>query len=150
MAENLGRRLAGYRAVLGWTQQELADRIAISRVAVSHVEAGMSVPSERTIVLLAGVFKIDPLELVAGTDYPAAKADRLPRTTSRYTEVELQLALLDRDVTWVERAAVTDPTARRRLVDEWLPVLAALSEAAEGREIVAIGAARRRLLAFVS
>jgi transcriptional regulator with XRE-family HTH domain len=150
MAENLGRRLAGYRAVLGWTQQELADRIAISRVAVSHVEAGMSVPSERTIVLLAGVFKIEPLELVAGTDYPAAKADRLPRTTSRYTEVELQLALLDRDVAWVERAAVTDSTARRRLVDEWLPVLAALSDRADGREIVAIAAARRRLLAFVS
>ena len=48
MAENLGRRIARLRGSLGWTQQDLAARLAISRVAVSHLEAGLSVPSERT------------------------------------------------------------------------------------------------------
>jgi transcriptional regulator with XRE-family HTH domain len=96
--ESLGRRIADLRAKLGWTQQELAERIGISRVALSHVEAGMSDPGERTVTLLAGVFKVDPHELVADTTYPAAKADRLPLVTARYTEVELQLALLERDM----------------------------------------------------
>ena len=42
--ESLGRRIAAHRAKLGLTQQELADRLAISRVAVSHLEAGLSDP----------------------------------------------------------------------------------------------------------
>jgi transcriptional regulator with XRE-family HTH domain len=37
--ENLGRRIADLRAKLGWTQQELAERVGISRVAVSHLES---------------------------------------------------------------------------------------------------------------
>ena len=149
MPEKLGRRLAGHRASLGWTQQELADRIAISRVALSHLEAGMSVPSERTVVLLAGVFKVDPAELVAGTDYPVAKAERLPATTSRYTEVELQLALLERDLDWVGRKG-GDAGGYRRLAEDWLPVLAVLAGIADAREALEIAAARSRLLAFVS
>ena len=76
--ENLGRRIAELRGKLGLTQQELADRLAVSRTAVSHLEAGMTVPGERTVVLLAGLFKIEPRELVAGTNYPLAKAERLP------------------------------------------------------------------------
>src|SRR5215211_5487572 len=92
--ESLGRRLAALRGKLGFTQQELADRIGISRVSVSHLEAGMSPPSERTVTLLAGVFKLEPLQLVAGTDYPLAKAERLPAVVARHTEVDLQLALL--------------------------------------------------------
>lgn len=77
-----------------WTQQDVADRLAISRVAVSHLESGVTVPSERTVTLLAGLFKLEPHELVADTDYPVAKAERLPVVAARYTEVELQLRLL--------------------------------------------------------
>src|SRR5947209_17228788 len=98
MSESLGRRMADYRAKLGWTQQELADRIGISRVALSHVEAGMSDPGGRTVTLLAGVFKVEPHELVADTTCPRAKADRLPLVAAGYTEVALQLALLEHDL----------------------------------------------------
>src|SRR3954452_12050816 len=105
--ESLGRRIAGHRAKLGLTQQELADRLAISRVAVSHLESGMSDPGERTVTLLAGLFKVEPYELVAGTNYPAAKTDRLPVVATRYTEVELQLELLDRDLAWLDRLDVS-------------------------------------------
>ncbi len=94
---SLGTRLAQMRNDLGWTQQELADRLGVSRVAVSHLEAGMSTPGERTIALLAGLFKVEPHDLVAGTNYPSAKAERLPVVVCRYTEVELQLRLLQRD-----------------------------------------------------
>src|SRR3712207_766834 len=101
--ETLGQRIARLRCVRAWTQQELADRLAISRVAVSHLEMGISVPSERTIVLLAGVFRLEPLALVDGTAYPEAKAERLPVVAARYTEVELQVALLRRDLAWLDR-----------------------------------------------
>ena len=116
IGEGLGRRIAAHRAKLGLTQQELADRLAVSRTAVSHLEAGMTVPGERTIVLLAGLFKVEPRELVADTNYPIAKAERLPAVAARYTEIELLLALLDNDFAWLER---TDGADERRVLDEW-------------------------------
>ena len=116
IGENLGRRIAAHRAKLGLTQQELAERLAVSRTAVSHLEAGMTVPGERTIVLLAGLFKVEPRDLVADTSYPIAKAERLPAVAARYTEVELLLALLDNDLEWLER---TEGFDERRVLDEW-------------------------------
>jgi transcriptional regulator with XRE-family HTH domain len=105
--ESLGRQIAKHRAELGWTQQDLAERVAVSRVALSHIETGLTVPGERTVALLAGVFGMEPHELVHGTDYPVGKADRLPTVVTRYTEVELQVVLLDRDL------EVADPARLR-------------------------------------
>jgi transcriptional regulator with XRE-family HTH domain len=109
--EPLGHRIAKHRTELGWTQADLAERVGISRVALSHIESGISNPGERTVALLSGVFKLEPHELVAGTDYPPAKAQRLPVVAARYTEVEHQLALLDACL-----AVVDDPALRARLV----------------------------------
>lgn len=101
--EQLGKRIARLRTQQGWTQQALAERLAISRVAVSHLEMDISVPSERTVTLLAGLFKLEPPELVEGTLYPQAKAERLPLVTCRYTEVEMELALLQADLRWLKQ-----------------------------------------------
>ncbi|HEV3225347.1 MAG TPA: helix-turn-helix transcriptional regulator [Acidimicrobiales bacterium] len=125
VGESLGRRIAAFRAKLGYTQQELADRLAVSRTAVSHLEAGMTVPGERTVVLLAGLFKIEPGDLVAGTSYPIAKAERLPATAARYTELELLSVLLDNDVAWLER---TDGADEARVLDEWDARLRAIDD----------------------
>ena len=103
MIETLGARLGRLRATQGWTQQELADRVAVSRVAISHFEMDLAVPSERTVALLASIFKQDPAALVAGTYYPAGKAERLPAVVARYTEVEKELCLLERDLDWLDR-----------------------------------------------
>src|SRR5262245_17249986 len=110
MHESLGDRIAKYRTELGWTQAELAERVGISRVALSHLESGISTPGERTVALLAGVFKVEPHDLVAGTDYPPAKAERLPVVAARYTEVEHRLALLDAQL------AVCSDSERERIV----------------------------------
>lgn len=143
MEEHLGRRIAAHRAKRGWTQQELADRLAVSRVAVSHMEAGMTSPGERTIALLAGAFKVEPHELVAGTSYPAAKAERLPLVAARYTEVELQLELLAADLAWLER---TRGEFDRRVLAEWDARLFALTAEAHDRgEQRLVQAARSRV-----
>ena len=134
---NLGQRIAALRAGRGWTQQELAERLAVSRVAVSHLEAGMSTPGERTIALLAGLFKLEPHELVEGTSYPPAKAERLPVVVCRYTEVELQLRLLTLDE---ERGL---DGARRA---DWAERLRVLAKVTHDRgELALLDDARRRL-----
>jgi transcriptional regulator with XRE-family HTH domain len=136
MIEPLHRRIARLRAEGGWTQQEIADRLAISRVAVSHVEAGLSVPSERTITLLAGLFKLEPDQLVAGTSYPEAKAERLPVVACRYTEIELQLALLGRDRDWLSRVCDSpDYTLLARATrDRWLLIIESLGRSVGDRQ----------------
>lgn len=117
--ESLGRRIAGLRNDIGLTQQELAGRLALSRNAVSHMETGLSHPSERTVVLLAGLFRREPHELVADTDYPEAKADRLPLVAPRYTEVEARLRHLDVEVELIQRLeGQAADEATTRLVDE--------------------------------
>ncbi len=133
--------MARLRAALGWTQQDLADRLAVSRVAVSHLEAGMTTPGERTVTLLAGLFKLEPHELVADTSYPPAKAERLPVVACRYTEVELQLRLFERDLEtgvglgeWAHRfvaleALAHDRRERDALADARVRLRAALDQA---------------------
>lgn len=125
LAPELGRRIADLRAKRGWTQNDLAARLGVSRTSVSHAEAGMSIPGERTVALLAGLFAMEPHELVAGTDYPSAKAERLPLVVTRYTEVEHQLVLLERDLAWLERTGASSAEARLVLA-EWDVRLAAL------------------------
>ena len=130
VTSSLGHRIASLRAELGWTQQELAERVGISRVALSHLEVGLSVPGERTVVLLAGIFKLEPHELVGGTGYPDAKAERLPVVVTRYTEVELQLQLLELDTErgldrerradWIERLRILAKSAYDRRESEAL------------------------------
>ena len=142
LAPELGRRVADLRAKRSWTQNDLAARLGVSRTAVSHIEAGMSIPGERTVSLLAGLFGLEPHELVAGTDYPSAKAERLPVVVARYTEVEHQLALLERDLAWVERPdgpgidavrAEWDVRLAALLADAHDPVERSLVEAAQAR-----------------
>jgi transcriptional regulator with XRE-family HTH domain len=138
--DSLGRRIAKQRAELGWTQQELADRIAVSRVALSHLESDLSTAGERTVALLAGVFGLEPHELVEGTSYPLAKADRLPLVVARYTEVELQCRLLDRDLEQADR------TGDRTRLDGWAGLLTELHrEVHDARQRLLVEQALARL-----
>lgn len=121
MAESIGKRIAFLRQKKGWTQQSLADRLAMSRVAISHIEMDLTIPSERSVILLAGVFKLSPHELVSGTSYPHAKAERLPNQAAAYTDLELALALLKNDLDWLDR--LDDQNRRRthslRIIQKW-------------------------------
>jgi transcriptional regulator with XRE-family HTH domain len=138
--DSLGRRIAKLRADLGWTQQELADRIAVSRVALSHLERDLSTAGERTVALLSGVFGLEPHDLVDGTSYPTAKADRLPLVVARHTEVALQCRLLDRDLELAER------TGDRRLLDGWARRLRDLRhQVHDGRQRLLVEQAQARL-----
>jgi len=129
MPKTIGKRIAELRQQQGWTQQDLASRLAISRVAVSHIEMDLTIPSERTITLLAGIFKLTPHELVKRTTYPQAKTERLPPFVCCYTELELDLAKLEQDLAWLQRLAKAQiPPAeyhrlKKEIWDHWHPVL---------------------------
>jgi transcriptional regulator with XRE-family HTH domain len=146
MEETIGKRIARLRQAYGYTQEQLAERVAVSRVAVSHIEMDISLPGERTVTLMAGVFKCLPTELVANTTYPLAKAERLPAFACCYTEVEYQLGLLENDLAWLER--VKDLGCYGRFAAEirhdWLPKLGKWVE--NGMEKERVTAVREKLL----
>ena len=127
MLPTIGKRIAQLRQENGWTQQSLANRLAISRVAVSHIEMDISIPGERTITLLAGLFKTTPHALVEGTTYPDAKTDRLPLVACAYTALELDLALLENDLTWLRELRNTPDNERLRekIFHQWISRLMA-------------------------
>jgi transcriptional regulator with XRE-family HTH domain len=103
MLESIGKRIAYLRQKNGWTQQSLANRLAMSRVAISHIEMDLTIPSERSITLMAGLFKLSPLELVEGTSYPKAKAERLPEVANIATNLELLYQIQKNDAEWLAR-----------------------------------------------
>ena len=145
---SLGQRIAGLRVERGWTQQQLADRLGISRGAVSHLETDLNTPGERTVALLAGLFRMEPHEMVGGTSYPVAKADRLPLVVNRWTEVEHRLALLDRDLWWLDGEG--GRAVSRSMVDEvlagWEVALSKLAaDVTDPAEVEALSEARRRV-----
>jgi hypothetical protein len=92
------------------------------------------------VALLSGVFGLEPHELVGGTSYPMAKADRLPLVVARHTEVELQCRLLDRDLAEVAR------TGDRSRLDGWTSRLVMLrAEAHDARQRLLVDQALARL-----
>ena len=127
MHQTIGKRIAQLRNQAGWTQQYLAERLAISRVAVSHIEMDLTIPGERTITLLAGLFKIKPHDLVASTTYPQAKIDRLPLVACCYTHLERDLDLLTNDMDWLDRLHLHPQfeAFREQVRSRWIDTLAA-------------------------
>lgn len=150
-AESIGKRIARLRAEKGWTQQALAARLAISRVAVSHIEMDLTLPSERTITLLAGILKCPPAELVANTTYPLAKAERLPEVTCCYTALEADLRLLENDLAWLKRLDSTPAweTLCAQVCENWRSRLAEWAcERVDEREKELIADALQQLSRF--
>ncbi|CAN5687056.1 hypothetical protein BH10ACT1_BH10ACT1_01890 [soil metagenome] len=146
---SLGQRISVLRADRGWTQQQLADRLGISRVAVSHLETDLNTPSERTVAILAGLFRMEPHDLVAGTSYPMAKSDRLPLVVTRWTEVEHQLALLERDLWWLDGGSggsIAPGTVTEQVLATWEADLAKLADRVADPADAALLADARRLV----
>ncbi|MEO8693445.1 MAG: helix-turn-helix domain-containing protein [Acidimicrobiales bacterium] len=140
--DRLGYRVAELRRKHGLTQQQMAERLAISRVAVSHLESCLTPPSERTVTLIAGLFKLEPWELVRDTDYPAARAERLPSVVTRYTQAELLATVVD---ALIESIADADRRRTRVVLEPWRArIMAEIETAAdEGERSLLIEAQRR-------
>lgn len=148
MVEIIGKRIAYLRQKHGWTQQSLAHRLAMSRVAISHIEMDLTIPSERTITLMAGVFKLSPSLLVAGTSYPTAKAERLPGLTATYTDLELMHALLCNDLEWLGRldASPQNGEVSKQVLGKWFSIIDSLDSATHDEHEAEIANGIRQLL----
>ena len=146
--ERLGHRVGELRRKHGMTQQQMADRLAVSRVAVSHLESSLTQPSERTVILIAGLFKVEPWQLVRDTEYSQARAERLPGVVARYTQAEHLTAVVD---SLIESLDDPEPRAIRRVLEPWRArVQAELESCRDERERALLIDARRRIDGLLS
>ena len=59
-----GEKLQALRKARGWSQEELASQIHVSRQALSKWESGASDPSTANLIALAKLFGSTPEELL--------------------------------------------------------------------------------------
>lgn len=55
---SIGGNIKAFREERGWTQEQLAARMGVDRVSVTHWESGVSVPRMGNIEKLAALFPI--------------------------------------------------------------------------------------------
>jgi transcriptional regulator with XRE-family HTH domain len=65
---NIGSRISSLRDERGWTQEELASSIGISRAALSHYEKNRREPDTETLSKLADLFEVSLDYLVGRTE----------------------------------------------------------------------------------
>jgi len=69
MHEHITNRVKELRAARGWTQQDLAEAVGVSRQSINSIERGRYVPSLALALLFARVFKT-PLEEIFKLEKP--------------------------------------------------------------------------------
>jgi len=60
----LQKKIRKYRKEARLTQEELADKVGISRTYMGYIEQGRSVPSLEVLEKIARVLKVKPSELI--------------------------------------------------------------------------------------
>ena len=73
----IGQQIQKYRAVLGYSQDELAEKIYVTRQTVSNWENLHTYPDLRSLLLLSETFGISLDQLVKG-DLEEMKQEQLP------------------------------------------------------------------------
>jgi len=105
-----GKLVRGHRRRLGLTQDQLAERVGLSRTSITNIEQG------RQKVLLHQVFTLaDSLEVAPAALLPAA-----PHESSAQIEQKLPENLTAREKDWVRRV-MTSGTSEGGMVDAASP-----------------------------
>ena len=62
----LSEKIMSLRKQNGWSQENLADQLDVSRQSVSKWESGKSEPSTSNLIALSKLYGVSPEELIKG------------------------------------------------------------------------------------
>jgi len=101
---NLAEKIGELRRAYGWTQEELAERMGVSRQSVSKWESGQSVPELEKVVQLSELFgvSLDALLKEGIAEQNASENNGLYRVTLREAQ---EFLAVRRRVSWLVAAA---------------------------------------------
>ncbi|MDB5184197.1 MAG: hypothetical protein JWN38_5 [Candidatus Saccharibacteria bacterium] len=70
LLENIGKQIAHTRRAHGLTQQQLAEKIDLSVVAIAYIETGKRWPRLKTLDRIARTLKVPMSDFFDGVDSP--------------------------------------------------------------------------------
>ncbi len=85
LAKRLGKRIAERRKHIGWTQEQLAERMRVDAETISRFERGVNLPSLPTLERMATVLKIGFGDLLSRTE--PAQLDEATRLATMIGEL---------------------------------------------------------------
>ena len=88
--DNIGKFILELRTSKGWTQEDLANMIPITRQAVSRWEQGKSIPDSSTLVILSEIFDVSINELLSGR--------RIPKKEIVKESEKIALEIIDKNI----------------------------------------------------
>ena len=80
-SDKIGKFIYELRMKQGYSQYQLADKIPISRQAVSKWERGETIPDSSTLIRLSDIFNITINELLKGERIKKPSIEELQKTT---------------------------------------------------------------------
>ncbi|CAH0119370.1 MULTISPECIES: helix-turn-helix domain-containing protein [unclassified Paenibacillus] len=107
-----GNRIAELREKKGWTQEELAASIGITRAALSHYEKNRRKPDFETLMQLADLFEVSIDYLIGRTFDPKSTMDSEVRQFTDQLELS-DADLLERFSLTVDGRKLTEEEAKR-------------------------------------
>lgn len=127
MYMKIAEQIVSQRMRLGMTQEELADRLEISRQSVSKWETGASIPDVEKLVKLAQLFGVTLDELVTGKR-PAPAEAQTTMTPAKFLGVALEiLAVLCVVVTIFLGPTLGIHTGGGLMLSAWFAILGAMA-----------------------
>ena len=107
----ISERLTALRKQNGWSQEELAQRLDVSRQAVSKWEGGQAMPDLERVVRMSELFGVSTDSLLKdspGSDTPVPKAVRAVTMEEAEAFLSLKKTVADR-IAWAVLACVLAP-----------------------------------------
>ena len=98
---NIGDRIAQYRRSQGLSQEELAEKLGISRQSVSKWERNESLPEADKLPLLARIFSVSVDQLLTGEEPPSQGGPVPPPPPSRHRGIGEWIRWLFRRWGWI-------------------------------------------------
>ena len=88
---SIGQRIARERRNLNLTQEQLSEKLGVSRQTVSKWEQGLSVPDADLLIALSQALET-PVSTLLGETVMESEADRLQAISEKLEVINLQLA----------------------------------------------------------
>ncbi len=89
----ISAQIKKYRNAKGWSQEELAEKIYVTRQTISNWENGKSYPDIHSLLLLGSLFNVSLDQLIKG-DIEIMKKEINKEDVARFNKVSKQFAVL--------------------------------------------------------
>lgn len=96
MFELMGENIFAYRKKNGLTQEQLAEKLGVSAVAVSKWERGISVPELGVVCQLADYFQISVDELIGRGNCLLLEEEKYSDISMKQFDLEMRKSIIDR------------------------------------------------------